>query len=89
MWIIKSIYESDFGCEERMPGEPLLSCVELESDDGRIVRFEVPDEWLRMQELDEGDEWPEDIDDDSEDSSCKQADFMENYYDALEEYDMN
>ncbi len=32
MWIVKHIYESDYGCEERMPGEPLTSLVMLESD---------------------------------------------------------
>lgn len=66
---------------------PLMVLVSLESDDGRICQFEVSDEWLKSQELDEGDEWPEDIDagDDDGDSASKQSEFMNNYYDALEE----
>ena len=85
MWTIKEIFESDYGCEERMPGEPLLVCVCLESDDGRLCQFEVADSWLNAQELAEGDEWPEDIDNQSDDSSIKQSEYMDNYYDALEE----
>ena len=34
MWTIKHIYESDFGCEERMPNELLTVLVVLESDTG-------------------------------------------------------
>lgn len=62
MWIVKSIFESDYGCEERMPGEPLMVMVVLESDDGRVCQFEIADEWLRVQDIKEGDEWPEDPD---------------------------
>lgn len=87
MWTISEIYESDFGCEERMPGEPLLVTVKLESDDGRVCQFDVADEWLLKQELDEGDEWPEDIDSLDDDSPNRQAEFMDNYYEALEELD--
>ena len=35
MWTIKRIDEADFGCEERLPGEPLMVLVSLECDDGR------------------------------------------------------
>ena len=61
MWTIKRIDEADFGCEERLPGEPLMVLVSLESDDGRVIQFEAADNWLTVQELSEGDEWPEDI----------------------------
>ena len=30
MWTIKRIDEADFGCEERLPGEPLMVLVSLE-----------------------------------------------------------
>ena len=62
MWTVKQLQEADYGCEERMPGEPLKTLVVLESDDGRVCQFEVADEWLTKQEIEEGDEWPEDID---------------------------
>mgnify|MGYP000756194665 FL=1 len=87
MWTIKRIDEADFGCEERLPGEPLMVLVSLECDDGRMLQLEVADNWLTMQELDEGDEWPDDPDEpDEEDAkSAKQVQRMESYLDALEE----
>lgn len=88
-WIVNRIEESDFGCEERMPGEPLLALVTLESDDGRVCQFEVADNWLTMQEIEEGDEWPEDIDavDNDTIKAGKMAEWMEKYYDAIDELD--
>ena len=61
MWSVTRIDEADYGCEERMPGEPLLVLVTIESDDGRMCRFECAENWLLQQGIDEGDEWPEDI----------------------------
>ena len=89
MWIIKEIYEADYGCEERMPGEPLMIGVMLECDDGRIANVEVADIWLSNNELKEGDEWPEDIEEINpyENLANKQMEFMESYYEALEELD--
>ena len=34
MWYVRRIEEADYGCEERMPGEPLMALVTLERDDG-------------------------------------------------------
>lgn len=34
--------------------------ITLESDDGRECQFEVSEDWLMDQGIDEGDEWPED-----------------------------
>ena len=68
MWYVSRIAEADYGCEERMPGEPLMALVTLESDDGRECRFEVPEDWLEYQKIEEGDEWPEDIDKPDEES---------------------
>lgn len=88
MWTIKRIDEADFGCEERMPGEPLMVVVSLESDDGRSEQLEVADAWLTRMGLDEGDEWPEELMVASEselEQIEKQSQFMDNYLDALEE----
>lgn len=61
MRIISRIKEADYGCEERMPGEPLMALVTVESNDGRTRQFEVSEDWLCKQGIDEGDEWSEDI----------------------------
>lgn len=87
MWTIQQINEADYGCEERLPGEPLMVLVTLESNMGEILQFEMPDNWLLMQGLDEGDEWPEDVGAEDPDSAKaqEQAEWMENYYNALQE----
>ncbi|MGN0414258.1 MAG: hypothetical protein ACI4FX_02055 [Agathobacter sp.] len=87
MWYVSRIAEADYGCEERMPGEPLMALVTLESDDGRECRFEVPEDWLEYQKIEEGDEWPEDIDKPDEESktAVKMASWMDNYMEALRE----
>ncbi len=58
-YIIKRIDEADFGCEERMPGEPLMVLVTLENEDGDEIQIQAADAWLISQDLNEGDEWPE------------------------------
>lgn len=87
MWIVKHIMEADFGCEERTEDEPLMVFVTLEADDGRVLQFEVEDAWLTEQEIDEGDEWPDDVEAllEAEDKATNMSDFMNNYYSALEE----
>lgn len=88
IWIIKRIDEADFGCEERLPGEPLMTLVTLESDEGDNIQLEVADNWLIAMGLDEGDEWPEELVEQTkkeEDSILKQAEWMENYLDAASE----
>ena len=89
MWFVSRIAEADYGCEERMPGEPLMALVTLESDDGRERRFEVSEDWLCNQGIDEGDEWPEDPDEPDEDSqkATIMSAWMDNYMDALREMD--
>ena len=91
MWNVSRIEEADYGCEERMPGEPLMALVTLESDDGSVCRFEVSEDWLAYQGLEKGDEWPEDLDE--ADKDAKKAEmmsaWMENYLDALSEMDEN
>lgn len=87
MWTITKIEEADFGCEERLPGEPLMVLVTIESEDGEVLKFEVADNWISLHGLDEGDEWPEEIDEEDTDSkkASNQSEWMENYYCALEE----
>ena len=87
MWSVSRIAETDYGCEERMPGEPLMVLVTLESDDGRRCQFEVSEDWLIHQGIDEGDEWPEDIDapDENSEKAKLMSAWMDNYMDALRE----
>lgn len=88
MWTIKRIDEADYGCEERMPGEPLMVLVTLESDDGDVEQLEVADQWLTLMGLDEGDEWPEDMVEEANqeiDKNNRQSDWMDNYLAALDE----
>ncbi len=54
MWKIKHIYEADYGCEERMPGEKLKCLLELENEAGQVRQLEVEDEWLTRNQLEEG-----------------------------------
>ena len=63
--------------------------ITLESDDGRECQFEVAEYWLIAQGIDEGDEWPEDIDEADEDSikAKMMSAWMDNYMDALREMD--
>ena len=86
-WMIKRIEEADFGCEERMPGEPLMVLVTLENDFGQTEQLEVADCWLAMQELEEGDEWPVDPEqiDEKEQNVLAQNQWMDHYLEAVEE----
>lgn len=86
-WTITRIDEADYGCEERMPGEPLMVLVSLESENLQMIQFEVADHWLELQGLDVGDEWPEDLDiaGPNDENYEKQAQWMQNYIDALSE----
>lgn len=87
MWTVKRIDEADFGCEERLPGEPLMVLVTIENTDGRECQFECADNWLISQDIREGDEWPEDIEEIDADKQRlnNMSDWMDNYYDAVDE----
>ena len=87
MWSITRIEDADYGCEERLPGEPLMVLVTIEREDGVILQFEVSEDWIMMQGLDEGDEWPEDVEAENPNdiNAANQAEWLENYYCALEE----
>jgi hypothetical protein len=87
MWTIAKIEEEDYGCEERLPGEPRMLLITLESEDGAEIRFEAAENWIELQGLDEGDEWPEDLEDEDSDDriAAEQAEWMEGYYRAIQE----
>lgn len=87
MWIIKRIDEADYGCEERLPGEPLMVSVLLENEYLETARLEVADQWLTMQELDEGDEWPDEIDAPGEklDRVAAQNAWLESFLEDMEQ----
>lgn len=87
MWTIARIDEADYGCEERLPGEPLMLLITLESESGEVVQFEAAENWVEMQGLDEGDEWPEDIEtvDADDENAAIQNEWMDNYYKAIQE----
>ena len=87
MWTISRIDEADYGCEERLPGEPLMLLITLENEAKEVIQFEVAENWIEVQGLDEGDEWLEDIETEDEEAvnAENQARWMENYYRALQE----
>ena len=87
MWTISRIDEADYGCEERLPGEPLMLLITLENEAEEVIQFEVAENWIEVQGLDEGDEWLEDIETEDEEAvnAENQARWMENYYRALQE----
>lgn len=87
MWTIVSIDESDYGCEERLPGEPKMLLIALENDGGERIQFEAPEIWIDTQGLNEGDEWPELIEDESLDDirAASQSEWIERYNNAIQE----
>ncbi|WP_026516804.1 hypothetical protein [Butyrivibrio sp. MC2021] len=60
MWIIKQIFDGDFGCEELAPGEKPKVSVTLENEDGQTKMVSVEDQWLTEIGLDVGSVWPVD-----------------------------
>ena len=59
MWMIKHIFDGDFGCEERAPGqEEMMVSVTLENDQGEVKYVTVADAWLTEKGLDVGAVWP-------------------------------
>ncbi len=59
MWTIKHIFDGDFGCEESASDELKVS-VTLENEKGETSIRSVSDAWLRDNNLDIGDVWPDD-----------------------------
>ncbi|MBO7339773.1 MAG: hypothetical protein J6U66_06880 [Lachnospiraceae bacterium] len=60
MWVIKHIFDGDYGCEERAPGqEEMMVSVTLEDGQGEVKYVTISDAWLTEQGLDVGSIWPE------------------------------
>lgn len=59
MWKISAIFEDDFGCEERQPGERLKCLVELENEKGEKRTVRAYDEYLTWNKLEVGSAWSE------------------------------
>ena len=53
MWKIRQIFDGEYGCEERMPGEEMKCLVVLENEE--CLTKEV----MTENGLNEGDIWPE------------------------------
>ena len=58
MWKIKHIFDGDYGCEERLPGEGSKVSVTLVNESGDEKLVAVEDAWLIENGLDVGSEWP-------------------------------
>ena len=61
MWTIVRIDEADYGCEERLPDEPLKVRITVKNEEGNKRVFECPEELIVSSGLNEGDEWTEKI----------------------------
>ena len=54
-YIVKHIYEADYGCEERPAGYKPKDIVVLSDDSGVEIRLEIADEELVSKGINEGD----------------------------------
>ena len=57
MWTVTKILEGDYGCEERMPGEPKYAIVYLTDESGNVQQKLVADDWLYENDIAEGSIW--------------------------------
>lgn len=91
MWSVIDIEEVDDDLVQRYPGEPSTSLVTIENENGSRCQFECADNWLKIQDIHVGDEWPEDVEA-IETATARlnnMVEFMDNYYNLLEEMDIN
>ncbi len=58
MWIIKHIFDGDYGCEELQPGQKPKVTVTLVDESGNEKFVSIEDAWLVENRLDVGSEWP-------------------------------
>ncbi len=58
IWRIKHIFDGDYGCEERLPGEGPKVSVTLVNESGEEKQVTVEDAWLIENGLDVGSKWP-------------------------------
>ena len=60
-WKIRQIFDGDYGCEERLPGQEPKVSVTLVDESGVEKYVSVKDNWLTERGLTEGSLWPEDL----------------------------
>ena len=58
MWKIKHIFDGEYGCEERIGNQNPKVLVTIVNNNDEKVILSVEDQWLRDNNLYEGDEWP-------------------------------
>lgn len=61
MWKIKHIFDGDYGCEEYSESENSKVTVTLVNENNEKKIISIEDKWLMDNNLDEGDEWPENL----------------------------
>ena len=60
-WKIRQIFDGDYGCEERLPGQGPKVSVTLVDEAGVEKYVSVEDNWLTERGLTEGSLWSEDL----------------------------
>ena len=60
-WTIRQIFDGDYGCEERLPGQGPKVSVTLVDESGVEKYVSVEDNWLKEQGLDVGSLWSEEL----------------------------
>ena len=60
-WKIRQIFDGDYGCEERLPGQGAKVSVTLVDESGVEKYVSVEDNWLTERGLTEGSLWSEDL----------------------------
>ena len=60
-WMIRQIFDGDYGCEERLPGQGPKVSVTLVDESGVEKYVSVEDNWLKEQGLDVGSLWSEEL----------------------------
>ncbi len=60
-WKIRQIFDGDYGCEERLPGQGPKVSVTLVDESGVEKYVSVEDNWLTERGLTEGSLWSEDL----------------------------
>ena len=48
MWKLKQIFDGEYGCEERQPGEKEKCLVILANEEGEEKTFEANEDWLSL-----------------------------------------
>ena len=61
MWIIKHIFDGDYGCEECQSKEGPSVLVTLINELGEEKYISKADAWLIKNDLDIGSKWPENL----------------------------